>query len=191
MTRARPREQALQLLLIRHVIKSFCSVAEDLEGHLGTPGRDGTAWTQLEETGPIARAGHSMTFDSVRGRTVLFGGTKIDGTAQGDTWEWTGTAWIQVSEFGPGHRLSAAMSFDGSQSLLFGGLQFLSGPPGDTMGDTWSWDGRFWTQRQDIGPQPRTLHAMAFDSARKKTVLFGGAGPGRTFADTWEFSQRT
>jgi hypothetical protein len=40
---------------------------------------DGAAWTQQEETGPFARSGHQMTFDSVRARTVLFGGIPIDG----------------------------------------------------------------------------------------------------------------
>jgi hypothetical protein len=151
---------------------------------------DGTAWTQLEETGPAARTSHSMTFDSVRGRTVLFGGKTIDGNSQGDTWEWTGVAWIRVSELGPGSRLAAAMSFDGTQSILFGGQSSHLAADGSPLGDTWSWDGTFWTQRQDIGPKPRTFHAMAFDSTRKKTVMFGGITPSGDVADTWELSER-
>ena len=152
---------------------------------------DGTEWTQVEETGPIPRRRHSMTFDGIRQRAVLFAGMNNEGAAQADTWEWTGTAWMRVSEFGPGRRLSAEMSFDGSQSILFGG-NLIVGEGGSIAGDTWSWDGKFWTQRQDIGPKPRAHHAMAFDSARKKVVLFGGGGNAPTdFGDTWELSLHT
>jgi hypothetical protein len=31
-----------------------------------------------------------------------------------------------------------------------------------------------WTQRQDLGPSPRRHAAMAFDSRRRRAVLFGG-----------------
>jgi hypothetical protein len=144
---------------------------------------DGAAWTQQDETGPLARSGHKMTFDSTRARTVLFGGVPIDGSGQSDTWEWSGTAWVRVSEFGPAPRFAAGLCFDGSQSILFGGRDFGS----SIFGDTWSWDGRFWTQRQDIGPQPRNDHAMAFDTARKRSVLFGGSGLDvAALNDTWE-----
>jgi hypothetical protein len=45
-----------------------------------------------------------------------------------------------------------------------------------------------WTQKQDVGPGPRNSHAMAYDSIRGVTVLFGGADPdGNLFGDTWEW----
>ncbi|OYD73752.1 UNVERIFIED_ORG: hypothetical protein BDU10_5438 [Burkholderia sp. CF145] len=143
---------------------------------------DGTAWSQLEETGPSPRTGLCMTFDSVRGRVVLFGGS-----LQGDTWEWNGTVWVRVSEFGPPRRAFAAFDFDGSEAILFGGESE------GFLGDTWSWDGRFWTQRQDIGPLPRAFAAMAFDSSRKRIVLFGGSSrlpPDSGLGDTWELAER-
>jgi hypothetical protein len=43
-----------------------------------------------------------------------------------------------------------------------------------------------WTQKQDIGPNPRNGHAMAYDSARGRVVLFGGEG-NVPFNDTWEW----
>jgi hypothetical protein len=43
----------------------------------------------------------------------------------------------------------------------------------------------FWTQRQDIGPNARFGHAVAYDSARNRTVLVGGDGVGTLFDDTW------
>jgi Galactose oxidase, central domain len=46
--------------------------------------------------------------------------------------------------------------------------------------------GVFWTQEQDIGPSGRAGHAMAFDAARHRVVLFGGDSPRSAFlADTW------
>jgi hypothetical protein len=39
-----------------------------------------------------------------------------------------------------------------------------------------------WTQKEDIGPSARFGHAMTYDSARSRTVLFGAtlfARPGR------------
>ena len=46
--------------------------------------------------------------------------------------------------------------------------------------------GLFWTQEQDIGPSPRVGHAMAFDAAHHKMVLFGGNSLGSSMlADTW------
>jgi N-acetylneuraminic acid mutarotase len=46
----------------------------------------------------------------------------------------------------------------------------------------------FWTQRQDIGPQPRLSHTMIYDSSKQKVVLFGGFGDNSgLFSDTWEW----
>lgn len=48
-----------------------------------------------------------------------------------------------------------------------------------------------WTQRQDIGPSARSLHALAYDGNRKRTVLFGGTVYPRytenNLSDTWEW----
>jgi Galactose oxidase, central domain len=44
-----------------------------------------------------------------------------------------------------------------------------------------------WTQTQDVGPKPRRGHAVAFDAARSRMVLFGGKAAGSLFNDTWEW----
>src|SRR5262249_28326294 len=44
-----------------------------------------------------------------------------------------------------------------------------------------------WMQRVGSGPSPRSSHAMAFDSARGVTVVFGGwTGLGHS-GETWEW----
>ncbi len=49
-----------------------------------------------------------------------------------------------------------------------------------------------WTLRSESGPDPRFAHAMAFDSNRGVTVLYGGADrPGHHFDDTWEWDGST
>ena len=46
-----------------------------------------------------------------------------------------------------------------------------------------------WTQKQDIGPSPRSSASMTFDSARSKIVLFGGNDFDNLegLNDTWEW----
>lgn len=45
-----------------------------------------------------------------------------------------------------------------------------------------------WTQKQNFGPSPRWGHAMVFDSARQRTLLFGGRlGDVELAGDTWEW----
>lgn len=149
---------------------------------------DGENWTQQEDTGPSRRAGHSMAYDGAGNRTLLFGGYfNGDQTIFGDTWAWDGQEWVQIGEFGPSARAFASMASDGGSPILYGGATSgLRGPP-PTLADTWEFDGRRWTQRQDIGPGPLVEAAMVFDAARGRTVLFGGTRAGGQFsAATWE-----
>jgi hypothetical protein len=45
-----------------------------------------------------------------------------------------------------------------------------------------------WTKKSEIGPGLRARHAMAYDSVRGQTVLFGGLDQdGNIFGDTWEW----
>lgn len=65
--------------------------------------------------------------------------------------------------------------------MLFGGDTM-----GDVeMGDTWEWNGSIWVRRTMSGPSARARHAMAYDSHRGVTVLFGGNGTGG--GETWEW----
>jgi hypothetical protein len=82
---------------------------------------DGAAWTQRAVSGPAARGQHAMTYDAMRGVTVLFGGS---GTSVfNDTWEWDGAAWTQRVISGPLPRSGHAMAYDSSQgvSVCLGG----------------------------------------------------------------------
>ena len=58
------------------------------------------------------------------------------------------------------------------------------------FGDTWEWDGAHWIERSPIASPPaRFGHAMAYDAARGRVVLFGGYSflSGLALSDTWEW----
>lgn len=134
-------------------------------------------------TGPGARAASFAVFDSVRDRTVMFGG--LGSTNLNDTWEHNGTSWtLRSTAVAPAARNNGAFAFDSlrGRMLVFGGFN------GSYLNDLWSWNGSSWSQIPAFGPSGRTGQAMAYDRARDRIVLFGGS-PGGTsrFGDTWEF----
>ncbi len=156
---------------------------------------DGTAWTPRDVSGPSFRSNLAMAYDSVRGVTVLFGGDATGG-ASAETWEWNGAgagSWTRVAAGGPNSppaMRSHEMVFDAARgvTVLFGGVN----GSGQTLDQTWEWNGTSWTLHATAGPSPRTGHAMAYDSHRGVTILFGGMnGTGQSLGDTWEWNGTT
>jgi hypothetical protein len=84
----------------------------------------------------------------------------------------------------PPPRSSFAMASDRNKDIvLFGGYD---GDLYNLLGDTWTWNGTTWTERQSSSaPSPRFGHGMAYDAARRQTLLFGGTNANRYFDDTW------
>ncbi|HLQ38766.1 MAG TPA: kelch repeat-containing protein [Planctomycetota bacterium] len=68
--------------------------------------------------------------------------------------------------------------------MLFGGFSNAN-----RLDDTWEFDGARWNRiMTTTSPPARTGHALAYDSARRRIVLFGGEQSIiSNFADTWEF----
>jgi len=160
---------------------------------------DGTTWTQRAVPGPAVRGGHAMAYDTTRGVTVLFGGYYYDRSYHyfGDTWEWDGALWTLRSTVGPSSRHGHSIVFDPVRgvTVLFGGLRRDACCCFEYLAETWEWDGARWTLRAETGPRGRYGTAMAYDSARDVTVLFGGYfnddcygdGSGDYLGDTWEW----
>ena len=162
---------------------------------------DGTSWTEVMPSGanasPPARGDHALAYDSARGRVVLFGGVDgLDGNYLSDTWEWDGTSWTEVTPSGanasPSGRLDHALAYDSARGrvVLYGGLEELE-EGARRLSDTWEWDGTSWTKVTPIGadasPPARIAHALAYDIARGRVVLFGGFGNSGVLSDTWEW----
>jgi hypothetical protein len=148
---------------------------------------DGSTWTQVfPATSPSCRYYQEMAYDSKRNVTVLFGGWNSESSNYfGDTWEWDGSAWTNVASSGPNPRAAACMAYDSKRevTVLFGGNQSTLNNPMPHLGDTWEWNGSVWQKVASTGPSARCNSAMAFDSQRGVTVLFGGG-----FPDTWEWN---
>ena len=147
---------------------------------------DGLNWTQrITPHTPPARGNHALAADLLRGRVVLFGGRGAIGIMN-DTWEFDGNDWAERQPANqPSLRYGAQMEYDvgRARTVLFGGGPINSTQPLNT--DTWEWDGANWIQRTTAtSPPPRLGHAMAYDFARSRIVLFGGsASP--WLSDTW------
>ena len=78
------------------------------------------------------------------------------------------------------------MAYDAAtrSAVLFGG--FGSGGVNGFFGDTWTWNGKHWTQQHPAtSPPARAYAAMAYDAATGTAVLFGGFNNSGAFADTW------
>lgn len=134
------------------------------------------AWTEVlaNNTAPSGRTGPAMTYDSQRGRTVLFGGDYAQAT---DTWEWDGFTWTKFSP-APAPLCCGKMVYDAGR-----GRSFYYG-----WGQTWEWDGANWAQLMPAkSPTTRFGHAMAYDAARRRVVLFGGEFGGLIYDETWEW----
>ena len=151
---------------------------------------DGITWTLRAPTAsPPARFGHGLAYDSVRNTTTLFGGaTPVSVVA--DTWEWDGISWAQrAPAASPSARYAHAAAYDSARGrvVVYGGDESNARP---LSSDLWEWDGTTWTKRvpnSTDGPVGRKWHALAYDSVRGKTVLFGGAWYAEKAADTWEY----
>lgn len=152
---------------------------------------DGARWTFKSSTGPGARS-TPLAFDSARGRLVLFGG-QSGGTFLSDTWEWDGSAWTQMTptdpegDGNPSQRVSHGLTYDAARGVvvLFGGRRLNGG----VTSELWEWNGASWAKRTPTDPEgdgsasAREKIALAYDTARGRTVLFGGP-----IADTWEWN---
>lgn len=162
----------------------------------GTPARgdrtwqwDGNDWHELDvgSTLPPGRTGHTMVFDPIRNRTLMFGGWGLGGPL-GDLWAWDGVAWTEIVTAGPNPspRSDAAVAFDSVRDRLvvFGGYDGNS-----QVRDTWEWDGTSWTQFVTF-PWPSVARGspMVYDSVRQEVVLYPGNG---STPPTWTWDGAT
>ena len=149
---------------------------------------NGLSWQPLSPaTLPPYRTGTCMAYDRARHVAVLFGG--YYGTYFNDTWEWDGVNWTKRTPATiPAARSNHTLVYDSARgvTVMFGGDR-LSGSAAPTN-ETWEWNGVNWTLRTAaLSPPARKAHAAAFDEARMRTVVFGGASGSTLLNDTWEW----
>ncbi|HOB70584.1 MAG TPA: kelch repeat-containing protein, partial [bacterium] len=157
---------------------------------------DGYLWKEVilsdpeGDGNPSARYNHSMVYNAVKDRVVLFGGWTDKSENSSEMWEYDGKSWEKIvpqSVINPTARNSHAMVYDvfSNKIILFGGLT-ASG----RTDELWEFDGESWekiTPQSDINPTARNSHAMVYDVFSNKIILFGGlTASGRT-DELWEF----
>lgn len=153
------------------------------------------SWRAASAEGPGWRTLPAIAYDSRRRRVVLHGGAGKTGQrayapgASGDTWTWDGTTWRELPG-GPGALDHHTMVYDSANDMLVvqGGGNRGRIQPGATFG----FDGTAWRElaAAEAGPGERVHHAMAYDSRRRRVVLYGGFGSDQIEArraETWEW----
>ena len=143
----------------------------------------GSRWSQrFPRHTPPARTGHSMAYDSLRGRIVMFGGRQQTGAptgevrALGDMWVYDNGDWTQIEAPAmPPARQLAAMTYDSIRDrlVLYGGASIAQdGLTPTGLYDTWEFDGTTW--RQVNNDQVKAGRpSMAYDQARNQVIMLG------------------
>ena len=155
---------------------------------------DGTRWGQAATTGatPPTRLGASLAYDPVRKVVIMHGGYDQRTNWLNDVWAWNGTGWAQLSPANSppadGYVREQPLCWDGQK-----GVVLMVNEQGNAGGianpvQTWSWDGSTWTQMAVAGAPSLGIGfqfmAVAYDSARKVTVMFSQVNGVPT---TWTF----
>lgn len=177
---------------------------ETIDGAISDP----SAFSKLEladwlllndgEDGPQERWGHATIYDPVAHRMVVYGGLGCIGHECGvlfaDTWalELTSFAWDTLDVgTGPSERQDHRAVYDPvrHRMLVFGGRDVHS-----IFNDTWAFDlaAQTWSQLDAgaAGPSPRYGHAMAYDDATDRMLVYGG-WDGAAQNDVWAFDLAT
>ncbi len=154
---------------------------------------NGTDWSLLSPAHvPSQRSEYGMDFDPSTGHIMMMGGFP-NGTFSNmlsDTWIWSGTDWTQQSPVhSPGPRAAQIMVRDPSRGIvvLFGGHNGSSSNAYATvLGDTWTWNGTDWTQKNPVhSPAPRDYAQAYYDPNLQMVVMCGGGNNSEAFNDCW------
>ncbi|MFO0973993.1 MAG: kelch repeat-containing protein [Phycisphaerae bacterium] len=155
-------------------------------------------WNLRATEGPAARLFHSLVFDSRNGVTVLIGGEcRSTAVLTYDSWEWNGSEWSLRPS--PPYSLAVgrsqhAAAYDNVRDVLvvFGGEEhiFWDDETWELNEGTWNCLAATGPYQLEYAPWSRSELAMAYDSYRGVSVLFGGRVlyTNRQSAETWEFN---
>ena len=144
---------------------------------------DGVAWRQVFPVGPTPAArGAEISYDSVRGVVVLFGG--YGSAPLRDTWEYDGIRWVERSSATtPPVRTDYVVAFDRARAkTVMHSTDSFAMP---SRGETWEWDGQNWERVNVTLPPPFSEPAMAYDERRQCVVISGATYWGDH--ETWEY----
>jgi hypothetical protein len=145
---------------------------------------DGSTWTQKAQSTKLSGAFgvRSMLWDPAGSRMLVAGNS-------GDLWALSGSDFTQVQSGDVGLRFgpSYAMNTVRNKIVLFGGQTVDAQMT--NLDDTWEYGGAWKKMSPAVSPPPRDTAGLAFDSKRRRIVLFSGNAAG-SLDDTWEYHTR-
>ncbi len=171
------------------------SVNSQLTNELWTLGFPGApSWSEITiGNAPSPRRGHSLTYDPVRNRMIVFGG--VVGLRRVDAEVWAlsldgAPSWATLQPSGgpPNARQSHSAIYDPANDriVVFGGADSV----GNAYRDVWSlWlspSPRWEQMTAGAGPRERHSHSAVYDPTRRRMLLFGGGIP--ALNDLWSLS---
>ena len=152
-------------------------------------------WEEVAVSGakPPARFGHTLLFDTVRRRLVVFGGQA--GGFFSDVWAFdlARGSWQQLSadNAGPTRRYGHSAILDTARDRMVISHGFTNSGRFD---DTWAFDfaTSAWRDLSPAGTRPlrRCLHHAVHDAANNQMYLYGGCASGAgpcPLGDLWSF----
>ncbi len=148
---------------------------------------------------PLARASHSMVYDSSTGRAIMFGGSGGSDYLN-DTWAYdpATNTWTDLDPAGaaPAARRCQSMVYDPSAGwvIVFAGEDttgtLLDGT-GELLNDIWAYDptANKWTDLDPVGavPSARWCQSMVYDPSTGQVIMFGGSDESGCLNDTWAY----
>jgi hypothetical protein len=145
-------------------------------------------WKELQPSAsPSPRFRPLMDYEADRQRTLLFGGFGDGNQYSNETWEFDGRTWRRLDIPSPPADPGYMLAYDiyRGAAVLYGGRSR----------DTWEFDGSRWSRvKCEHRPPIIGSGAMAYDSTRRVTVLFGGevASTGDSVlptlcSETWQY----
>jgi hypothetical protein len=141
---------------------------------------------QFTSITPSARCGHSMVWDTVGQRVIMFGGR--DESQKNDLW-WYDTeenTWtLKTPATSPSIRYGHSMVWDqtGQRVIMFGG-----NGGGGYKNDLWWYDSasNTWTNKTPASsPSNRNGHSMVWDPIGQRVIMFGGQAASGYKNDLW------
>ena len=143
---------------------------------------DGKYWVKIElESGAPTASVFALAYDPNQDYSFGF----LSGS--GGTWHWEGNIWTRFfPELEPSNRGWTTLVYDQKRNLFFtfGGISH------DVMlNDTWTYDGKAWTEftKGGVKPSARADMVVWYDPIREHVMLFGGYDDTGSYNDTWEF----
>lgn len=133
---------------------------------------------------PPGRSAHVMVYDSVRQRSIIFGGNATTTqptitstfTYLNDTWAYDGTDWTQLTPAtSPAARVLAGAAYDSGRDrvVMFGGYTLSAdNKTASPVYDTWEFDGTNWKQTAATGPTV-VNPILVYDPSRSEMLMLG------------------